>query len=91
MQIIISISEEVYEHILNAKSVPDLLGIDIVNTVNAVKNGAPLPNVLSELQTELLMTVDGGTDDKYLRYCDVCDRIEGTIKEFLEAHDADSD
>lgn len=43
MKIVINISKEVYEHILKAKSVPELLGIDIVNTINAVKNGILLP------------------------------------------------
>lgn len=46
MHIVIDISKEVYEHILKAKSVPDMLGIDIVNTMNAVKNGTPLPKRL---------------------------------------------
>lgn len=43
MQIVIDTSKEVYEHILKAKSVPDMLGIDIVNIINAVKTGTPLP------------------------------------------------
>lgn len=44
MQKVIDIDEEVYERILKAKSIPDLLGTDIVNVVNAVKNGKPLQN-----------------------------------------------
>ena len=43
VELVIKIPEEVYEHILKAKSVPDVLGIDMVNTINAVKNGTPLP------------------------------------------------
>ena len=43
IELVIKIPEEVYEHILKAKSVPDVLGIDIVNTVNVVKNGTVLP------------------------------------------------
>ena len=43
VELIIKIPEVVYEHILKAKSVPDMLGVDIVNTINAVANGVPLP------------------------------------------------
>ena len=43
IELIIKIPKEVYEHILKAKSVPDVLGIDIVNTINAVKNGTSIP------------------------------------------------
>ena len=39
IDLIIKIPKEVYKHILKAKSVPDVLGIDMVNTINAVKNG----------------------------------------------------
>ena len=42
IELIIKIPKEVYEHILKAKSVPDMLSIDIVNTINAVKNGTLL-------------------------------------------------
>lgn len=43
IELVIKIPEEVYEHILKTKSIPDMLGIDIVNTINAVKIGTPLP------------------------------------------------
>ena len=42
MQITINIPQEVYEHILKAKSVPDVLGIDMVTAINAIKNGIPV-------------------------------------------------
>lgn len=41
MNVVIDIDEEVYDRILKAESIPDLLGIDIVN---AVKNGKRLSN-----------------------------------------------
>ena len=33
---------------------------------------------------KVLSEVDGGTDDKYIRYIDVCERIEKSIKEYCE-------
>lgn len=53
MQLMINISKEVYEHILKAKSVPDVLGIDIVNAINAVKNGTPLNDTLEKISAEI--------------------------------------
>lgn len=29
------------------------------------------------------MEVDGGTDDKWLRYADVCDRISDSIDKYI--------
>lgn len=37
---------------------------------------------LDELKRKILMEVDGGTDDKWLRYADVCDRISDSIDEY---------
>lgn len=37
---------------------------------------------LDELKRKILMEVDGGTDDKWLRYADVCDRISNSIDEY---------
>ena len=35
-----------------------------------------------ELKSKIFMEVDGGTDDRWLRYGDVCDRISNSIDEF---------
>ena len=35
-----------------------------------------------ELKRKILSEVDGGTDDKWLRYGDVCDRISDSIDEY---------
>ena len=43
IELVIRIPKEVYDHVLKAKSTPDVLGIDIVNVINAVKNGTSLP------------------------------------------------
>ena len=37
---------------------------------------------LDELKRKILMEVDGGTDDKWLRYADVCDRISDSIDKY---------
>ena len=43
----------------------------------------PQPKMdLSELKRRILMEVDGGTDDRMLRYCDVCDRISDSIDKY---------
>lgn len=39
---------------------------------------------LDELKRRILMEVDGGTDDRMLRYCDVCDRISNSIDKYKE-------
>ena len=35
-----------------------------------------------ELKRKILMEVDGGTDDRMMRYCDVCDRISDSIDKY---------
>lgn len=35
-----------------------------------------------ELKRKILMEVDGGTDDRWLRYADVCDNISNSIDDF---------
>ena len=37
---------------------------------------------LDELKCKILMEVDGGTDDKWLRYANVCDNISKSIDEY---------
>jgi len=57
-----------------------------IEDVEAVKDQLPTKNDLGvdwdELKRKILMEVDGGTDDKWLRYADVCDRISGSIDDF---------
>ena len=35
-----------------------------------------------ELKRKIFMEVDGGTDDRWLRYGDVCDNISNSIDDF---------
>lgn len=80
MKIVIDIPEEYYERL---QAMDEMGGLNNPYLI-AIVNGTSLSDILSELQRELFMSVDGGTDDRYVRYVDVCDRIEKTIKEFVE-------
>ena len=52
-----------------------------------IPTGSPTKNDLAvdwdELKRKIFMEVDGGTDDRWLRYVDVCDRISNSIDEFV--------
>ena len=80
MKLIIDIDEGDYKWIKNH-----------VYTINEqrIANGTPLPKYAEELKRKLFMKVDGGTDDKYLRYADVCDRISNTIDTYINAESED--
>ena len=82
MQVVVNIDEKWEENIVSWSDA------DIEDYLyKIVRNGTPLQKVMTDLQTELLMNVDGGTDDKYVRTCDVIDRIEKTIQEFMDVLD----
>ena len=66
-----------------------LIVTDIPKLEAIIDNGIPLSRVITDLLTELSMNVDGGTDDKYVRTCDVIDRIEKTVQEFMETLDGE--
>ena len=40
---------------------------------------------IEDLIAKVLEEVDGGTDDKYIRYNDICDRVTKSIKEYFSA------
>lgn len=58
---------------------------DAVDMAKAIRKGTPLSKYMKELKRRLLMEIDGGTDDRYLRYADVCDRISSTIDTYVKA------
>lgn len=58
---------------------------DAVDMAKAIRKGTPLPKYMEELKRRLLMEVDDGTDDMYLRYADVCDSINNTINTYIKA------
>ena len=49
---------------------------------DAVKNGTPLSTILDDLKRRILMAIDGGEDGTYLRYNDVCERVDKVFEEF---------
>ena len=38
------------------------------------------------LIAKVLEEVDGGTDDNYIRYTDICDRVTKSIRDYCEAN-----
>lgn len=79
IKLVIKMPEEVYKSIINGKNY-----ISYQTYVEeAIKNGAPLHEYMEELKRRLLIEVDGGTDDRYLRYIDVCDRIGNTVDTYI--------
>ena len=43
MEILIQIPDDMFRRIAEAQSAPDMFGTDIVNGLNAIKGGTPLP------------------------------------------------
>jgi hypothetical protein len=82
MKIVIDIDENLYTRLFdNGVDNYD----DAVDMAKAIRKGTPLSKYMDELKRRLFMDVDGGTDDRYLRYTDVCDRISNTIETYIRA------
>ena len=82
IELIIKLQEEVHEHILKAKSVPDVLGVDIVNTINAVKNGTLLPKGCKRL-----VDVDGFINSlKGIERLHIDDELRNSILDAINAN-----
>ncbi len=80
VELVIKIPEGIMEYIKNN----GCLAVGYNDEVaKAIKSGTPLPKYMEELKRRLLMEVDGGTDDRYLNYADICDRISDTIDTFM--------
>lgn len=81
MKIVIDIDDNLYTRLFdNGVDNCD----DAVDMAKAIRKGTPLLKYMKELKRRLLMEVDGGTDDRYLRYADVCDRISNTIDTYIK-------
>lgn len=81
MKIMIEIPKEMHKAFIQGSFGAKYSMYDLVG---CVMNGTPLPEYMKELGRRLLMEVDGGTDDRYLRYADVCDRISSTIDTYIK-------
>lgn len=79
MKLIVDIPEEVAEYIKNNGCLSVAYNDEVAK---AIQNGTPLSKFLEELKRKILMEVDGGTDDRYLSYIDICDRISNSIDEY---------
>lgn len=42
---------------------------------------------VNNLIAKVLEEVDGGTDDRYISYSDICDRVSKSIKEYCDLND----
>lgn len=83
MQIVIDIDENVFTRLFDNGIQDNEIAIDdICEMAKSIRNGMSISEFLEELKRKILMEVDGGTDDRYLRYADVCDRISNSIDEY---------
>ena len=79
MKVVIDIDENLYTRLFdNGVDNYD----DAVDMAKSIRKGVPIFQFLEELKRNILMEVDGGTDDRYLRYADVCDRISNSIDKY---------
>lgn len=85
MKIVIDIDENVFVRLFD-NGIEDyaIVNDDLFAIAKSIRNGVPIFKFLEELKRNILMEVDGGTDDMYLRYADVCDRISNSIDKYKE-------
>ena len=88
MKVVIDIDDNLYTRLFDNG---DIDAVDMLKACVAIRKGTPLPKYTEELKRRLFMEVDGGTDDKYLRYADVCDRISNTIDTYINAESEDKE
>ena len=79
MQIVIDIDENLYTRLFdNGVDNYD----DAVDMAKAIRKGVSISKFLDDLKRKIIMEVDGGTDDRYLSYADICFRISNSINEY---------
>ena len=92
MQIVIDIPKDVYTRLFDNGIQDNEIAVDdVCEMARAIRNGVPISEFLKELLIKIIIEVDGGTDDKYLRYADVCDRISNTIDTYIKAECEDNE
>ena len=87
MQVLINLDNETYNRIKDAKSVPDMYGADIVNGLNAIKDGkvyyTPTGEQIPEADAiEILQTFREAMDTPETAYKDA---LLGAIDRGIEA------
>lgn len=83
MKIVIDIDENVFTRLFD-NGIEDyaIVNDDLFAIAKSIRKCTPISTFLEELKRKILMEVDGGTDDRYLRYVDICDRISNSINEY---------
>ena len=83
MQIVIEIDENVFTRLFdNGTEDYEIVNDDLFAIAKSIRKGVSISKFLEELKRKILMEVDGGTDDRYLSYADICDRISNSINEY---------
>ena len=92
MKIMIDIDDNVYTRLFdNGIENYAIANDDLFAIAKSIRKGVAISKFLEELKRKILMEVDGGTDDKYLRCADVYDRISNSIDEYYMEVRADGD
>ena len=83
MKVVIDIDENVFVRLFD-NGIEDyaIANDDLFAIAKSIRKGVTIFKYLEELKRNILMEVDGGTDDMYLRYTDVCDRISNSIDKY---------
>ena len=83
MRVVIEIDENVFTRLFD-NGIEDyaIVNDDLFTIAKSIRKGVPIFKFLEELKRNILMEVDGGTDDRYLRYAEVCDRISNSIDKY---------
>lgn len=86
MKMIIDIDENIFTRLFdNGTEDYAIINDDLFVIAKAIRKGTPISNLENELTAKILEEIDGGTDDIYIRYTDICDRVTKSIKEYLSA------
>ena len=90
MKIVIDIDENTYTRLFD-NGIEDyaIVTDDLFAIAKAIRKGTLFSKVMKELERELLMEVDSGTDDRFLRYADVCNRISNTIDKYTKGEETE--
>ena len=83
MKLIIDIDENVFTRLFdNGTEDYEIVNDDLFAIAKSLRKGISISKFLEELKRKILMEVDGGTDDRYISYVNVCDRISNSIDEY---------
>lgn len=92
MQIVVNIEDSIYKEVKNSKSVPDISGTTIVNCIEAIKNGKPLPKYCRLIDTHdlkmcIIARMIAIETKNNISTKDLDDVINNEVKTILEANE----